>query len=190
MVNLARRIAEARRSAGLTQTELADKLGVSENAVQTWEAGTFTPRPKRLHALAEALGKPVSWFLADAPDADAQLDRLADLYLSEALDLATIERRAQPLRAEKARLESSAVDAGPVNVGLWRAMERLGGEGLLVNIREGPLEGQAEFLRSVYSRVELLPGKRVVFHAQGLPPVERVLPRYYSEARGVTDIGF
>lgn len=121
---------------------------------------------------------------------DAQLDRLAELYLSEALDLATIERRAVPLRAEKARLEALAVDAGPVNVGLWRAIERLGVEGLLGRVREGPLEGQAEFLRSVYQRIELLPGKRVMFNAHGLPPIERVLPRYYSERRGVTDPGF
>lgn len=69
MINLARRIAEARRDAGLTQADLAATMGVSEKAVQTWEQGTFTPRPKRLHALAAALGKPVEWFVSDAPDA-------------------------------------------------------------------------------------------------------------------------
>jgi transcriptional regulator with XRE-family HTH domain len=44
-----------RKARGLTQAELAQRVGVSTNSVQGWEAGA-EPRPRRLVTLAEALG--------------------------------------------------------------------------------------------------------------------------------------
>lgn len=43
-----------RRSKGLTQTELAERLGVAMYTVQRWEKGTM-PRPRALKKLAEVL---------------------------------------------------------------------------------------------------------------------------------------
>ena len=49
------RIKEARKVKGLSQEKLADKLGVSFQAVSSWETGKFIPDSDHLPALAKAL---------------------------------------------------------------------------------------------------------------------------------------
>ncbi len=46
-------IARIRGALGLTQTELAKRLGVSRRTVCHWEDGSATPNEKRLDAIAE-----------------------------------------------------------------------------------------------------------------------------------------
>lgn len=48
-------IKKARKQAGLTQRELAEKLGVATGTVQQWELGARTPTVKKLSKIAEAL---------------------------------------------------------------------------------------------------------------------------------------
>jgi PAS domain S-box-containing protein len=68
---IGRRIAQARKEAGLTQQELADRLLVTRRSVQGYESGAVVPY-KRLNTLAEALGRPAAWFLAGDPETLAQ----------------------------------------------------------------------------------------------------------------------
>ncbi|MDO8300372.1 helix-turn-helix transcriptional regulator [Lacisediminimonas sp.] len=56
MINLLQAIAHARRSARLSQQELADKAALSRMAVQKIEAGTTDPRLSTLLALTRSLG--------------------------------------------------------------------------------------------------------------------------------------
>jgi transcriptional regulator with XRE-family HTH domain len=49
------RLAEARKSASLTQQGLADALGVPRAIVHSWEAGNSSPSEERRGPLAEAL---------------------------------------------------------------------------------------------------------------------------------------
>lgn len=49
-------IARARKAAGLTQQELADKLGVIQQQVAKWEAAGANPQTKTLKRIADALG--------------------------------------------------------------------------------------------------------------------------------------
>ena len=56
MNNFPKRMAEAREAKGLNQSELARRLGVTPQAVQSWEAGKSTPRPPRMYELAKILG--------------------------------------------------------------------------------------------------------------------------------------
>lgn len=49
-------LAGARVSAGLTQTELADKLSVSKQTVLMWERGKRTPRPYVVESIASICG--------------------------------------------------------------------------------------------------------------------------------------
>jgi transcriptional regulator with XRE-family HTH domain len=60
------RIRMARRHAALTQDELALALGCSSRAVQEWESGRRTPRPKLMRRLAEVTGREIAWFYAEA----------------------------------------------------------------------------------------------------------------------------
>lgn len=46
-----------REAAFLTQAELAEKCGVSEQTVWAWEKGAATPRFRHIRKLAEVLGK-------------------------------------------------------------------------------------------------------------------------------------
>lgn len=62
-----RRIAQARREAGLTQHQLADALGVSRRSVQGYESGAVAPY-RHLRRLAEVLGHPSEWFIADGSE--------------------------------------------------------------------------------------------------------------------------
>ena len=45
-----------RKSVGLTQEQLADKLGVERTTVAKWETGEASPRADKLPKLAEVLG--------------------------------------------------------------------------------------------------------------------------------------
>lgn len=51
-----KRIAEARRAAGLTQVQLAAALTVDQQQVSAWERGIASPRSDRRVAVARALG--------------------------------------------------------------------------------------------------------------------------------------
>lgn len=56
------RLVEARSRLGLSQTELAEKSGVSANAIVNFEKGHTKPRIKTLMALAEAVEQPWELF--------------------------------------------------------------------------------------------------------------------------------
>lgn len=55
---LGERIRRARVKAGLTQQQLADKLGLTRPTITQWETGATTPHAKKLEELAKALGLP------------------------------------------------------------------------------------------------------------------------------------
>ena len=52
-MNLADRIQDLRKRRGLSQEELADKLGVSRQAVSKWESGQSTPDIERIILMSE-----------------------------------------------------------------------------------------------------------------------------------------
>jgi transcriptional regulator with XRE-family HTH domain len=60
---LGERIAAARLEAGLTQQQLADKLGVTQRVVTYWEREAAGLRADQLAKLAEALGVSADFFL-------------------------------------------------------------------------------------------------------------------------------
>lgn len=60
---LGRTIAEARRACGLTQRELASKVGVTAQAVSKWERGGSCPDISILDEIAESLGVSLSYLL-------------------------------------------------------------------------------------------------------------------------------
>jgi len=54
------RIAEKRKGAGLTQQQIADRLGKNVFQISRWENGHRTPSVRSRVALAQVLGCPVT----------------------------------------------------------------------------------------------------------------------------------
>ena len=60
---VAQRLTEARLALGLSQADVAKKLGSSTVTVYRWEKGTNIPRKRMLTALSQIYGRTVAWFL-------------------------------------------------------------------------------------------------------------------------------
>ena len=60
---LGEKIRKAIKEAGLTQQKLADKLGITNPVINVWVTGKRNPKPENLQKIAEATGKPYSYFV-------------------------------------------------------------------------------------------------------------------------------
>ena len=71
---IAKNITELRRSAGMTQIELAGKLNYSDKAVSKWEHGDSTPDINILADIASTFGVSVDYLLTEVhePETDPQ----------------------------------------------------------------------------------------------------------------------
>lgn len=63
---LSERLTSAREAAGLSQAQLANRVGVKRVTVSHWEADRTAPRANRLNQLAGLLNVPVLWLLGGA----------------------------------------------------------------------------------------------------------------------------
>ena len=73
-MTLSEKIAYCRKRAGLSQEELAERVGVSRQAVSKWELGDAAPEVGKLLALAKVFGVTTDWLLSEedpAPDESA-----------------------------------------------------------------------------------------------------------------------
>lgn len=66
---------EARLRAGLSQTELARRIGKAPSAISRWERGHVEPSLERLRAIIRATGHDLTVGLAVADDHDVTLIR-------------------------------------------------------------------------------------------------------------------
>lgn len=102
------RLAAAREATGMTQAQLARRLGVKPSTLRGWEEDVSEPRANRLSMMAGILGVSIMWLLngegegLEAPEI-AALDGDARAVLSEMRDLrATMTRSSERLgRLEK-----------------------------------------------------------------------------------------
>lgn len=62
------RIAAGREAAGLSQSELAQRLGVRPKTLRDWENDLSEPRANRLQMLAALLGVSLRWLLTGEGD--------------------------------------------------------------------------------------------------------------------------
>ena len=58
------RIATARMAKGLSERQLANRLGVEASSVESWESGLREPRANRINQLAGILEVPLTWLVA------------------------------------------------------------------------------------------------------------------------------
>ncbi|MCA1823916.1 MAG: helix-turn-helix transcriptional regulator [Mycobacteriales bacterium] len=96
-------IREARRRAGLTQAQLAERAGTTQSAVARWESGRTSPSVDTLLRLLRLCGFRL----------DVALDRYDDSDLAQAQSLLRIpvEARAAELRRMVLMLEDMREDA-------------------------------------------------------------------------------
>jgi len=76
-LGIAERIKKARKVAGLTQKDVADKMGVFFTLISQYERGIITPKVEQLQKIADALGVPLYNLIA--PDDPEELDREYEL---------------------------------------------------------------------------------------------------------------
>lgn len=98
-------IREARRRAGLTQAELADRAGTVQPAIARWESGRTAVSLDDVVRLVRLCGLDVEFHIVDRDDSDiSQAARLAPLSGQERLDRhARLTRQLENLRAAGSR---------------------------------------------------------------------------------------
>ena len=69
-MTLREKLIASRNKAGLSQMELAERLGVSRQAVSRWESGDTTPTMDKLKALAKLYGVSLDWLFGDTADGE------------------------------------------------------------------------------------------------------------------------
>lgn len=67
-MTLQEKIYRCRKKAGLSQEALAERLGVSRQAVSKWETGEAAPEIGKLALLARTFGVSTDWLLSDEED--------------------------------------------------------------------------------------------------------------------------
>ena len=72
-------IAELRKQQGMTQLELAEKMGVTDKAVSKWERDLSCPDINALPNLAEILGVSVEELMQTKKEANAPVSKVAEI---------------------------------------------------------------------------------------------------------------
>ena len=92
-IKVAKRIRDGRTAKNMTQMELADKLGVSFQAVSNWERGASMPDISKLSDLSEILSISISDLLGSEDKSSISVEKVIekeDLEISELIDVAPI----------------------------------------------------------------------------------------------------
>jgi len=79
------RIRAARKRAGLNQTALAERVGVSQPAVANWESGVHDPRRLVIAKIAAVLGVSADWLAGGARSPDERDKHPAAAYLRRSI---------------------------------------------------------------------------------------------------------
>ena len=103
-----RLIREARRLGGLTQADLARRLGTTQSAVSNWERGRDTPRVDTLARILEACGFEADMTFRRLDDVDrAQIRENLAMTPAERLEsvrnVSKLRAKARPVEREPAR---------------------------------------------------------------------------------------
>ena len=97
---LGEKIAQLRRKNGWSQEELADKMGVSRQAVSKWESGQTMPDLERILRLSSLFGVTIDYLLKDGaepeiPQSEAEEDtHIRLISLADAADYLSLRERA------------------------------------------------------------------------------------------------
>ena len=102
------RLEAARESCAMSQTELAQRLGVRDTTINSWEADEWEPRGNRLQMLAGMLNVSLMWLLSGRGEGVAGPDApnpIAVPARSVLADIAGLRRQMQALGVELMQAE-------------------------------------------------------------------------------------
>lgn len=88
-MTMGKRIKELRKENGMTQTALAEALGITKGTVSTWETDTRTPGFETLSRMSDIFQKRIEYIMGKSDDASAPVmdeATMEDLALSQVED--------------------------------------------------------------------------------------------------------
>lgn len=85
--NLCHRIGELRTQFGITQAELAKRLGVTRSSVNAWELGFATPQLKHIVEMAKIFGTTVDGILNSSPKVVGDISDLSQKEQQAVFDI-------------------------------------------------------------------------------------------------------
>ncbi|MBR3060085.1 MAG: helix-turn-helix transcriptional regulator [Oscillospiraceae bacterium] len=146
LLKIGRFIAERRKTLGLTQKQVAEKLGMSDKSVSKWERGVCLPDVSVYQELCDILGISINEFLAGEPISREELEKRSEDNLIQVT--AEGKRRQKKLKGIAAILLAVAVLALAVTG--WVLFRDKGpGNYVAALDRESPEQRTAELLSGV-----------------------------------------
>lgn len=140
MQKVGERIAALRRRENMTQAELAEKLGISYQAVSSWERGATMPDISKLLELSRALGTSVDALLGGEMTEDT-----ARVAAEEPIEKVEAQASEMQEGAEAERAEASSFGDGMQDM-MARLREQLREQ--MENVRENLLQIKQQFAES------------------------------------------
>lgn len=74
------RLKDLRKQAGLTQVDVAEKLGISQPAYASWERGVKKPTQENLVKIAQILSVSVDYLVGNSEEKADELDNIELLF--------------------------------------------------------------------------------------------------------------
>lgn len=105
---LHQRIKECRQRAGLTQSQLAEQMGVSRQAVTKWESGRGAPDIEHIRNLAKFFDVSVDFLIAEDSESSSQ-----GIVLTKAIDLESLTPHKQSGKPLTSRSNAAILQVFP-----------------------------------------------------------------------------
>lgn len=74
------RLKDLRKQAGLTQVDVAEKLGISQPAYASWERGVKKPTQENLVKIAQILNVSIDYLVGNSDEKSDELDNIELLF--------------------------------------------------------------------------------------------------------------
>lgn len=87
------RLKKLRKDTGLTQVDVASKLGISQQAYASWERGAKKPTQDNLVKIAQILNVSVDYLVGNSQETSDELDNIELLFRMNSKGLTEEEKR-------------------------------------------------------------------------------------------------
>jgi len=87
------RLKNLRKQAHLTQTDVAEKLGISQQAYASWERGIKKPTQENLVKIAQVLNVSIDYLVGNSEEKSDELDNIELLFRMNSKGLTDNEKK-------------------------------------------------------------------------------------------------